>query len=234
MIMKKLKVICIICARGGSKGLKNKNLRKISNKPLIFYPINMAKKSKVIDEIVVSTDSTTIANVAKKFGAKVPFIRPKEISGDLSTTEETLRHAILETEKLYKVKYDIGVFLTATDIFRKIIWIKQAVKILKNNNKIDSVFSGHSTHKNFWEFERGKWKRLKPWMKKYSSRQVKRKIVREDTGIVCATRTNFWRRGHRLGPRVQILTNDYSFTGFDIHDINDLKIANYAFKLWKI
>ena len=58
--------------------------------------------------------------------------------------------------------------------------------------------------------------------------------MREDTGIVCATRTNFWRRGKRLGPRVQILTNDYSFTGFDIHDINDLKIANYAFKLWKI
>ena len=179
--MKKLKVICIICARGGSKGLKNKNLRKISNRPLIFYPINMAIKSNVIDEIVVSTDTIKIANIAKKFGAKVPFIRPKNISGDLSTTEETLQHAILETEKLYKVKYDIGVFLTATDMFRKMSWIKQAVKILKKNKKIDSVFSGHSTHKNFWEFEKGKWKRLKPWMKKYSSRHVRRKIVREDT-----------------------------------------------------
>ena len=232
--MKKKKVICIICARGGSKGLKNKNLRKISNKPLIFYPINTAKKSKVIDDIVVSTDSITIANIAKKFGAKIPFIRPKKISGDLATTEETLKHAILETEKFYKVKYDIGVFLTATDIFRKTSWIKQAVKILKRDEKIDSVFSGYLTHKNFWEFKNGKWKRLRPWMKKYSSRQIRKKIVREDTGSVCATRTNFWRRGKRLGPRVQILTNDYSFTGFDIHDINDLKIANYAFKLWKI
>ena len=127
--MKKLKVICIICARGGSKGLKNKNLRKISNKPLIFYPINTAKKSKVIDDIVVSTDSITIANIAKKFGAKIPFIRPKKISGDLATTEETLKHAILETEKFYKVKYDIGVFLTATDIFLFPYFLKNLMQL---------------------------------------------------------------------------------------------------------
>ena len=231
--MKTLKVVCIICARSGSKGLKNKNLRKILNKPLLYYPILAAKKSKLIDDIIVSTDSIQIARTAEKYGASVPFLRPKKISGDHSTTEETLKHALLETEKIYKKKYDIGVFLTATDIFRKVAWIKKAVNILKKNKKIDSVFSGYKTHKNFWEFDKN-WKRLRPWMEKYSSRQIRKKIIREDTGVVCATRTKFWRKGKRLGNKIEIITNDHSFTGLDIHDINDLRVVNYAYKLWKI
>ncbi len=75
----KPKVICIIPARGGSKGLKNKNIRKINNKPLIYYPIKAALKSKVCDKIVVTTDSKNIAKLSKKYGAEVPFLRKKKI-----------------------------------------------------------------------------------------------------------------------------------------------------------
>ena len=234
MIKKKHKVICIICARSGSKGLINKNLKKILNKPLIYYPINAAIKSRVVDKIIVSTDSKKIAKISKYYGAEVPFLRPKKISGDFATTEETLKHALLETEKILKVKFDICVFLTCTDIFRKVLWIRKAVNLLKKNKKLDSVFAGSITHKNFWEFSNNKWKRIKPWMKIYSSRQIRKKIVREDTGVACASRSKFWRKGKRLGNNVDIIVNDSTFTGIDIHDNNDLKLARYAIKLWKI
>ena len=72
-------VISIILARGGSQCLKNKNLIKLNGKPLIYYPINAAIKSKNVGHVIISTDSRKIASVAKKFGAKVPFIRPKKL-----------------------------------------------------------------------------------------------------------------------------------------------------------
>ena len=129
MNKKSTKVICIIPARGGSKGIKNKNLMKVKQKTLIFYPINAALKSKVCDYIFVSTDSNKIAKVAKSYNASVPFLRKKKYSQDLTTTEETLKNALLEVESFLNIKFDICVFLTCTNIFRKIEWIKQAVEI---------------------------------------------------------------------------------------------------------
>ena len=133
--MKKKKVICIILARGGSKGLIKKNLRKINGKPLIYYPINDALKTKMIDEIIVSTDDKVIAKFALKYGAKVPFIRPKKLAGDLSTTEEGLKHALLTYEKQTNQKFDLGVFIGATDIFRDFNWIKKGIKLLNKKKK---------------------------------------------------------------------------------------------------
>lgn len=75
----KKKVICIIPARGGSKGIKFKNLRKVCGKPLIYYPIKAAIKSRVCDKIIVSTDCKKIKKIAKKYGAEVPFLREKNI-----------------------------------------------------------------------------------------------------------------------------------------------------------
>ena len=100
-----MKTICIIPARGGSKGIKNKNLQLLNKKPLIYYPIQAAKKSKICDEIFVTTDSKKIANIAKKYGATVPFLRQKKFSKSSTTTEETLKNALLDFEKYKKTKY---------------------------------------------------------------------------------------------------------------------------------
>ena len=89
MKQNKKEVCAIILARSGSKGLKNKNLRDLDGKPLISYTINDAKKSKYIDKIIVSTDSEEIAKVANEFGAETPFLRPKELSSDMTTSEES-------------------------------------------------------------------------------------------------------------------------------------------------
>jgi CMP-N-acetylneuraminic acid synthetase len=230
-MLPKQKVIAIIPARSGSKGLKNKNLKLFNKKPLIFYPIDAAIKSGVIDTILVTTDSKKIAKIAKKYGAEVPFLRSKKLSSDLATTEDTLKDALLRYERLKNQKFEICVFLTATDIFRDPGWIKDCVEIIKINKKYDSVFSGHKTHKNFWIYENKKWVRVKPFMKTYSSRQVKKSIVREDTGLACASRAHLWRKGKRIGDKVKILINSDSFTSIDIHNLEDFKIAEYAYKM---
>ena len=234
MKINKQDVITIILARGGSKGLKNKNLRKLNGKPLIYYPIDAAKKSKYIGNIIVSTDSQKIASVAKKFGAIIPFIRPKKLSGSLATTEKTLQHALINYEKLIGRKFKICVFLTATDIFRKISWIDKCVEYLYKNKKIESVFFGYKTSKNYWEYKNGKWIRLKKWMRVYSSRQIRKTIVREDTGLACASRAELWRKGKRIGDKVKIYTNEDSFSHIDIHTLEDLKLAEAAKKIRKI
>ena len=79
-----MKILCTICARGGSKGLKNKALLKINKLPLIAYTIEVAKKIKQFDQIVVSTDSKKIQNTSKKYGAKSWFKRPFKLSTDKS------------------------------------------------------------------------------------------------------------------------------------------------------
>lgn len=227
-------VICIICARGGSKGLPRKNLRFFEHQPLITRPIRQAIDSGVVGTVLVTTDDLEIAEVARTAGASVPFMRPRELAQDLTTTEETLQHALLTFEKLVGRQFEIGVFLTATDIFREISWIRDAVNKLREDPTLESVFSGHATHKNYWEKnEDGNWQRLRPWMADYSSRQVRRKIVREDTGIVCASRAWLWRDGRRIGDKVEIIQNEDPFTGIDIHTEEDLSLANSAAQLRK-
>lgn len=227
-----LRVICIICARGGSKGLPRKNLQLLDGLPLIARPIIHARESGAVDTVIVSTDDPEIEEVARRYGAEVPFLRPSELAGDFTTTEETIRHTLLEYELLTSTQFDIGVHITATDIFRKPIWIRQAVEVLRERPEIESVFSGHSTHKNFWEQKpNGTWERLRPWMATYSSRQIRTPIVREDTGLACASRAWLWREGRRIGDKVEIIVNNDDFTGIDIHVKEDLELAEAALKI---
>ncbi len=220
-----MKTICIIPARGGSKGIKDKNLRKLNQKPLIYYPIKAAIKSKVCDEIFVSTDSEKIANVAKKYGASVPFLRKKKFSKSLTSTEETLKNSLLDFEKFKKEKYDICVFLTCTNFFRRNGWIKEAVNALKKNKKIDSAFVVVKLYRHFWHIENGKQKKVAKWMDKYHSRQTAPKFYREETGLACASRANFWRKGMRIGKNNKLLIHNEPFTGIDINNMDDLNIA---------
>ena len=226
---KKFKVLCIIPARGGSKGIKLKNLSKLGNKPLIYYPITAAKKSGVCDDIFVTTDSIKIASVAKKYGANVPFLREKKYSGSYTTTEKTLQNALLTYEKFYNIKFDICVFLTCTNFFREALWVTKVVKDLKNDENLDSAFVVSKLYRHFWQqIGDSKPKKLAKWMKDYTSRQIAPKLYREETGLACATRAKFWRKGKRIGTKVKFIISNHSFTGFDIKILN--LIFNYIKK----
>ena len=95
---KKLSTICIIPARGGSKGLPGKNVKFFNGKPLIAWPIIAAKLCEKVDEVVVTTDSSDIAEKARLFGATVPALRPNWLAKDTTTTEETLKYALEQFE----------------------------------------------------------------------------------------------------------------------------------------
>tara|TARA_X000000950_G_C13717460_1_gene578773 strand:- start:66 stop:743 length:678 start_codon:yes stop_codon:yes gene_type:complete len=91
--------ICLIPARSGSKRIKNKNILKINNKPIIHWCIRIAKNSKIFDKIFVSSDSKKIINIAKKAGAISPFVRPKNVSDDKSTDYDVLDHFLRYAKK---------------------------------------------------------------------------------------------------------------------------------------
>ena len=132
---KKLKTICIIPARGGSKGLPGKNLKLFNGKPLIAWPIIAATNCENIDTVIVTTDSAEIAAQAKLYGASVPSLRPLDLAQDNSTTETTLKDALDKFEKLTNQYFDICVFLTCTDIFRDTNWDYKCCREIRKQYK---------------------------------------------------------------------------------------------------
>jgi CMP-N,N'-diacetyllegionaminic acid synthase len=110
----KHKILGIIPARGGSKGIKNKNLYKLNGKPLIYYSIQAAKKSKLLTDFVVSTDCLEIKRVSESYGANVPFVRPEHLSDDKALAVPTIQHAVSFCETFNKFKYDYIVMLQPT------------------------------------------------------------------------------------------------------------------------
>ncbi|MCK9602770.1 MAG: acylneuraminate cytidylyltransferase family protein [Candidatus Omnitrophica bacterium] len=125
-----MKILCIICARAGSKGLPGKNIRSLLGKPLIAHTIKQAISSGLFEHVVVSTDSSRIAGIAKKYKAEVPFLRPKKLAGDTCPKLPSIRHALLECEKLFNTKFDIIVDLDPTSPLRTIEDIRNCVEIL--------------------------------------------------------------------------------------------------------
>lgn len=133
------KVLAIIPARSGSKGIKNKNIIKIRNKPLIGYTIEQCLKSKLINRVIVSTDGNEIAEISKKSGAEVPFKRPKEISGDLDTDFTCIEHCINWLKDNENYVPDIIVHLRCTTPIRNINEIDNAINYFKNTPEADSL-----------------------------------------------------------------------------------------------
>ena len=114
----KPKILAVITARGGSKGIPGKNIKLLGGKPLIAYSIAAAKKSKLITHLIVSTDDKEIAEVAKKFGGEVPFVRPKKLAGDKTPHLPVMKHAIEFMEKKLGVVFDYAVIFQPTSPFR--------------------------------------------------------------------------------------------------------------------
>ncbi len=134
------KILAIIPARGGSKGVPLKNIHPLLNKPLIGWVAPIIEEVEEIDQAVVSTDSEKIAEVAKSFGLEVPFYRPENISGDIIGDLDVLTHALLETEKISNVNYDIIVMLQPTCPMRKSAHVRDTIVTLIEENR-DAVWT---------------------------------------------------------------------------------------------
>tara|TARA_B100001167_G_C16774479_1_gene310201 strand:- start:3417 stop:4112 length:696 start_codon:yes stop_codon:yes gene_type:complete len=141
-----MKPVCLICARGGSKGVLNKNTRIIHKKPLIAHTIEKAVDSKIFSHVIVSTEDKKIAKISEKYGAEIPFIRPKRLSGDLTPIGDVFVHAIKKLEIL-DYKFDIFVNLDCTVPFIVKKDILGSVNLLKKK-KCDAVYGVYRQHLN--------------------------------------------------------------------------------------
>ena len=226
----KQKVVAVILARSGSKGLKNKNILPLDGKPLIAYSIEAARNAKLVDRVIVSTDNKNIQEIAKKFGAETPFLRPENLADDDATSEVALKHSIEWLIKNESYTPDIVVYLQITDVFRTQSMIDDCVQALINDSKLDSAFMGLIVHKNFWRKEGDSFKRLADDIPYGIPRQKRESVFREDTGLALASRTNVILEGKRIGEKIKIIPYDQDVNFIDIHSEFDMRLSELLIK----
>ena len=149
-------VLCTICARGGSKGVKNKNIKLLNGKPLIAYTIEQAIQSKLFDHVVISTDSDKISDIATQYGADVFFKRDLILSSDTAGKLEVIKDAFLRSEKQYGKEYKYHIDLDATSPLRSVNDIIESFNqfLLNNNdNLITAMPSRRSPYFNLVELD---------------------------------------------------------------------------------
>ena len=228
-----MQVLAIIPARGGSKGIPLKNIKKLASKPLIEYTISAAKKSKLVDKIIVSTDSKKIAKIAESRGAEIPFMRPKSISGDSVPQLDVVKHAVNFLGLKQSYYPDIIVLLQPTSPLRTSKVIDRSVRMLKNS-KASSVVTvakvKHHPYASFWYKE----KYLKPFKKDFERQgtRQKRPALYAPTGSVYA----FWYKTLKkfnslYGPKIKPIIEDE--LAVDIDTYFDFFVNEMISKHWK-
>ncbi|MCX6052218.1 MAG: pseudaminic acid cytidylyltransferase [Campylobacterales bacterium] len=131
------KAVAIIPARGGSKRIPRKNIKDFFGKPLIAYSIEVALKSELFEKVIVSTDDEEIADIARKYGAEVPFMRPKELSDDFTSSDEVIVHALKWLEENNEsYEYVCTIYATAPFLDKK--YLIEGFETLKNSNAINT------------------------------------------------------------------------------------------------
>lgn len=144
-----MKILAIVPARGGSKRLPGKNIKRLHGKPLIQWAIESALGVKDIARVIVSTDCPEIAEVATKSGAKVPFIRPEELATDSSSSTDVIKHA-LEYYKKQGEHFDYVMLLQPTSPIRSVKHTKEAIELLKSKQADAIVSVCECDHSPLW------------------------------------------------------------------------------------
>ena len=142
-----MNIFALICARSGSKGVPNKNIKLLAGKPLIVRSINQIKEVKEISRVIVSTDSEEIANIAIKAGAEVPFIRPKKLSEDDSPEWLVWRHALESINKIYGGYPDILIIVPVTAPLRTADDLKNCLIEYQKGNA-DIIITATDSHRS--------------------------------------------------------------------------------------
>jgi len=140
-------ILCTICARGGSKGVPNKNIREVDSKPLLAHTIEHAMEWGRQTDVVVSTDSEAIAAVAREHGATVPFMRPDELATDTAAKLPVIKHAVTEAEQEFGTTYDYVVDLDATAPLRTIEDIENCFELVADGDA-DNAYTVTEADKN--------------------------------------------------------------------------------------
>lgn len=222
------RVIVVIPARGGSKGIPRKNLRLLNGKPLIYYTINLALKNELVDKVVVTTDDLEIANVSRRFGATI-INREAHISSDNVTLDPVIYDAINRYEEKEKSKYDVVITVQPTSPLLKDETLSNAIRTLIDND-CDTVMSVCDDRHLAWGIdESGK---FIPKYKERLNRQYLPKEYRE-TGAILATKRRFVCENSRFGKKIHLIEVDKK-ESIDIDTYEDWWIAERILKRKRI
>ncbi|HYU64827.1 MAG TPA: acylneuraminate cytidylyltransferase family protein [Candidatus Paceibacterota bacterium] len=233
-----MNIIAFIPARGGSKSIPLKNIKRFYGKPLIAWSIKAACKSKHIDRIIVSTDSEKIAKVARKYGAETPFLRPAKLAGDKISAEPVIKHAIRWLNDNEGYKTDAIVLLMPPNPFRQTFHIDQAIEIFKKK-KVDSVVSVNETppnHTPFWTLVRSKSSKVTL----YGGKSIKNILPqrqafpykcygRNDIVYVFKPKNLYQKKPNLYGDKVELIETDPIYE-VDINTSEDWLDAEIKFK----
>ena len=189
-----MKLLIFIPARGGSKGIKNKNMIDLNKKPLIYYTIDIAKKIKKNAYPFISTDSKKIIKYCKKFGFENRYLRPKSLSKDNSSMFPAVMHGIRWIKENYGKTFDAILVLQPTTPIRRLKELKLAIKLFKNK-KLESLISVTRMKEHPYEciqLSGNKWNYLVNDPKKINRRQNYKKNFYFIDGAFSLTKINFF------------------------------------------
>lgn len=143
-------VLAVIPARGGSKGIPNKNLKRLGRLPLVAHTILAAKQARTLDRVILSTDSLDIANVGRRYGVEVPFIRPADLATDDAPMAPVLAHTVDWIEKDQEKPVDVVVSLLPTSPFRNAQHIDEGIRLLFKSGAESVVGLCKARHNPYW------------------------------------------------------------------------------------
>lgn len=239
----KVKILGIIPARGGSKSILKKNIGRLAGRPLVYYTIRAAKKSRLLDACIVSTDDAEIARVARSYGADVPFLRPKKLAGNRSPDIGFLSHAVKWVEKHRGWRPEIVVNLRPTAPLRTAKDIDRVISLMLETG-CDSVRTVSPPNPfnpfKMWVLTGAGEGAMKPLIRTIHYSRLGTDVPRQllprvywQNGMVDATRTKFIRRGIIYGPDIRGVATDPRRNA-DIDEQKDLRHAERVMRELKL
>jgi len=220
------KILGLITARGGSKGIPRKNVIDVGGKPLIAWTIEAAKESKLLDRVVLSSDNDEIIQVAASWGCEVPFKRAADLSGDAASSADVVKDCLQRVPG-----YDYVVLLQPTSPLRRACDIDQAIKICIDNKAPACVSMCESNESPFWMYSIGHENRLEPVVpSNYNRRQELPKIFSLNGAVYIANAQWFIRHGSFISDDTLGYEMPRKFS-LDIDDLEDLRLLRLALQL---
>lgn len=232
-----MKIIGIIPARGGSKRIPHKNIRKLFNKPLLAWSVKSAKNSR-LSKIIVSTDDSLIATTAKKYGAEIPFMRPTDLAGDEIGIEPVLKHAYEWFIKNEDYQADAIALLMPTNPLRLPEHIDEAIEIFIKSaaDSVVSVIPATANNNPHWKLKYNNHGRVtlftgEPLTKiKTRSQDLPKCYSRNDIIYILKPQNLYQKIPNLYGNKVELYVMD-EFFDVDINTQNDWFICQQKFKL---
>lgn len=210
------KTIAIIPLRGRDREAQTNPESLLCGKPALAYTIEAAKQATCLDRIIVSTDSPVVADLAKRYGAEAPFLRPAELASDAVPMIAVLQHCLAWLEREEHYVAGIVVLLESTHPIRPPGLIDSVVETLRTEG-LDTVFAAREERHRFWRCEHDTLVPLQSEEGDHTRQQV-RPIYKELAGMATAIQASVLRRGDRMGQRVGLVPIHAPATVVDLHD----------------